>query len=301
MRGKIISLGCILLFFSLSAFPQAGAEKQETVDRTIEVDVSRPLEFEFTDNDGDVRFSTWNRSEVRINVRKEVRSVNGSRAESLLRDTKVDIAHSRNSIRVHIRYPRVKGFFVFTNAYRVKVTSEITLPADSNLTCRLDDGDIVIEGVQGEFDLRTDDGTIQVLSSKGSLDAGSDDGRIILENFSGQARLDSDDGDLLLSGTFGQLDLESDDGDITVKALEDGAVKNDWSLETDDGDVNVSLPEHFSADVRIDSDDGSIDNFLPIVFQKLSSETNVAGRLNEGGRIISIRTDDGDITLRELR
>jgi len=301
MRTRIIFSGFFLFFLFLITLPLTGAEREETIDKTFEIDASRPVEFEFTENDGDVRFSTWDRNEVRIVVRKEVKSVNGNRTERLLKDTKVDIIHNKNSIRVHIRYPRIKGFFVITNVYRVKVTSEILLPLNSNLTCRSDDGDIFIDGVQGEFNLRADDGTIEVDNSEGTIEAGTDDGRVVIKDFSGKVKIDSDDGDQLLSGNFTQLDLESDDGDVTIKNTEGTAMRADWIIDTDDGDVDIFLPGSFSADVRIDTDDGSIDSFLPIVFKELTSKTNLSGKLNEGGYLISIKTDDGDITLRELR
>jgi hypothetical protein len=246
-----------------------------------------------------VRFLTWDREEIHILIRKEAKSANGRRAERLLKDTKVDITQNRNSVRLHIRYPRVRGFFFITDIYRVKVTSEIRIPVRSNLTCRSDDGDIVIEGTEGEFDLITDDGTIRVLNSRGSLEANTDDGRVVLENFTGAVKIDSDDGDQLLSGRFDSLNLESDDGDVTIRNREQSVMKADWTIETNDGDVDISISEDIAADVRINTDDGSIDNFLPIVFRELTSKTHLSGKLNEGGFLISIRTDDGDITLRQ--
>jgi len=301
MKTRIGYMGIIFAFLALMAGPLTGAEKEETIDRTFEIDPSRPVEFEFTENDGDVRFSVWNRAEVRIVIRKEVMADNGSRVERLLRDTKADISHNKNSIRVNIRYPRVRGFFVITNVYRVKVTSEIMLPSSANLICRSDDGDIFIQGVQGEFNLRADDGTIEVDNSEGQLEASTDDGRVVLRDFSGEVKIESDDGDQLISGNFVRLDLESDDGDMTIKNFSPTCDRNDWTIETDDGDVEIYLPGTFSADVLVKTDDGSIDTFIPIVFKELTSKTNLSGKLNEGGRLISIRTDDGDITLRELR
>ena len=300
MKRKLLYVGLITFFLSLITWPVNGAQRGETIDKTFDIDASQPVDFEFIENDGNVRFSTWDRDQVHIIIRKELRSGNGPRAERLLKETKVDIHQNKNSIRVHIRYPRVKGFFFTANMGRVRVTSEILVPVHSNLTCRSDDGDMFIEGVQGNFNLRADDGTIQVKNAGGTLLASTDDGRAVLEDFTGDANIDSDDGDQLLSGHFESLDLESDDGDVTVKSLGVPSSGGDWSIETDDGDVDIYLTEDFSADVRIITDDGSIDSFLPIAFKELTSETNLSGKLNAGGFLISIRTDDGDITLREL-
>ncbi len=281
--------------------PSAGASRKETIDKTFQIDGTLPVDFEFLDNDGDVHFTTWNRDEVHILIHKEIRSVNGRRSERLLEETKVEVSQHNNTIRVRVRYPRIRGFAFIADSGRVKVFSEIKVPAKANLDCRLDDGDITIEGINGNLYLKADDGTIRVAGSQGSIEGDTDDGRIILEDFSGKVYLDSDDGDILLSGNFSTLDLESDDGDIRVKNLAASSMDKNWQIKTDDGDVDIYFTKDFSADFHIHTDDGRIDSQIPIVFNKITSKNDLSGKINDGGHLISIKTDDGDITLKEIK
>ncbi|MGD2295660.1 MAG: DUF4097 family beta strand repeat-containing protein [Candidatus Aminicenantes bacterium] len=301
MKKNMIYGLLFILFFVLITLPSEGDTREETIDETFKIDGGKPVDFKFIENDGNVRFTTWTRDEVHILIRKEVKTLNGRRTERLLKDTKVEMSQHNNSIRVRIRYPRIKGFFFITDSYRIKVISEITIPANTNLDCRSDDGDISVEGVSGELYLKTDDGTIRVVESRGSVQAGIDDGRVYLEDFVGGAKIESDDGDLLLSGNFSMLDLETDDGDIRVKNLAGSAMTDDWRLQTDDGDVDIYFPPDFSADFHISTDDGNIDSLLPIIFKEITSQRNLAGKINDGGFLITVITDDGHITFRETK
>jgi len=301
MKIKTIQACLFILLFILITIPSTGASREETIDKTFQIDGTLPVDFEFIDNDGDVHFTTWNRDEVHILIHKEIRSVNGRRSERLLEETKVEVSQHNNTIRVRVRYPRIRGFAFITDSGRVKVFSEIKVPVKANLDCRLDDGDITIEGTNGDLHLKADDGTIRVAGAQGSIEGDTDDGRIILEDFSGKVYLDSDDGDILLSGNFSTLDLESDDGDIRVKNLAASSMDKNWQIKTDDGDVDIYFTKDFSADFHIHTDDGRIDSQLPIVFKKITSKKDLSGKINDGGHLISIKTDDGDITLKEIK
>ncbi len=301
MKTKTIQACLIILFLFLITIPSTGASKTETIDKTFQIDGTLAVDFEFLDNDGDVHFTTWNRDEVHILIHKEIKSVNGRRSERLLEETKVEVSQHKNTIRVRIRYPRIRGFVFISDSGRVKVTSEIKVPVKTNLDCRLDDGDITIEGTSGDLYIKADDGTIRVTDAQGLIEGDTDDGRIILENFSGKAYLDSDDGDILLSGNFSTLELESDDGDIRVRNLADSSLDNDWQIKTDDGDVEIYFTAEFSADFHIKTDDGRINNQLPVVLNEITSKRNFSGKIRDGGYLISIKTDDGDITLKESK
>ncbi|MCJ7582254.1 MAG: DUF4097 domain-containing protein, partial [Candidatus Aminicenantes bacterium] len=90
-------------------------------------------------------------------------------------------------------------------------------------------------------------------------------------------------------------------GDISVKNLADSSMDNDWRIKTDDGDVDIYFTEDFSADIHIDTDDGRIDSQLPVFFNETTSQKNLSGKIKDGGHLISIKTDDGDISLKALK
>ena len=96
MKAKMTYGGLFILLIFLISIPTPGATREETIDKTFKVDGAKPVDFEFRENDGNVRFSTWDRNEVHIFIRKEVKTMNGRRTERLLEDTKVEISQYKN-------------------------------------------------------------------------------------------------------------------------------------------------------------------------------------------------------------
>ena len=76
MKTKTIQGSLIILFLFIINIPSTGASKEETIDKTFQIDGTFPVDFEFIENDGDVHFTTWNRNEVHILIHKEIKSGN---------------------------------------------------------------------------------------------------------------------------------------------------------------------------------------------------------------------------------
>jgi len=48
------------------------------------------------------------------------------------------------------------------------------------------------------------------------------------------------------------------------------------------------------------TDEGYIDCQLPIVFKGLISKKELSGKINQGGNLLTITTENGDITLKPI-
>lgn len=272
----------------------------ETVEKSFPVDRTQPVMFSFENNDGDLRFSVWEKDLVEVRVKKEVRTANEKRARRLLEDTEVQFSQNKNSIRVRIRYPRRRGYFLrISPSQRVKVSTEVMLPAASHLRCEMDDGTIYGGGVRGDLNLHVDDGSIRVSRIQGFIRASCDDGRVILEDIEGGADVACDDADIRISGTLGRLRIRTDDGDIDIEVRAPSAMEEDWEVTADDGDVTLYVSETFSAGLAFSTDNGKISSELPVALKGLVSRTRFSGTLNQGGHLIRIKTDDGNISLKK--
>jgi len=289
----IVLVTLFLFFISLTAAP-----KEELVEKTFPVDVSKPVFLEFRDVDGSLRFAGSDKNLIQVRVKKDIEINDPKKAAELLEATKVEISQLGNTVRVEIRYPRRGIRFWFHEDQWVRVSTEILLPSNANLDCRLADGSIHGESVSGDLKLKTVDGPIEVTNATGSLLAHSTDGRIELQNIKGRVEASSTDGDISISGQVSRLAVDTSDGDVSVEVGPQATMETNWRIETSDGDVDLIVPKDFSADFTFQTDDGQIDCQVPLTGLDTTSKRRLSGKLNQGGKLFTIRTGDGKILVR---
>lgn len=168
------------------------------------------------------------------------------------------------------------------------------------MECHTSDGDISASGIKGNLSLQTSDGDIHLTGAEGRIEVRASDGELELEDVRGEIKAITSDGNVRLRGVLTALDLETSDGDISVEALPESRAASDWILRASDGDINLALAPDFSAEVWIHTGDGDIDNRLPLTIREKDAEHDIKGVLGSGGRLIAIKTSDGDITLKPL-
>ncbi|MFB0564602.1 MAG: DUF4097 domain-containing protein [Candidatus Aminicenantaceae bacterium] len=285
-----------ILYVPLRANPRV-----VTFEKNFSVDPSQPVYLEFRDEDGNFRFSSWEKDIVVIKVRKETKEKNEKRAEKLLNDTKIKISQNNNEIKIRIQYPKIKGIFFWLRDYRrVEVFTEVMLPLRSDVSCFIDDGSIYGEKINGRVSANIDDGTIRLTDIQDSLKVKADDGRVLLNNIEGEVVVETDDGDIELSGRISKLNLFTDDGDVNVRIAPHSSMGEDWKVVTDDGSVEFFLSEDFSAELDIRTDGGDFTTHIPLTLRDISVKQKISGKINQGGRLLIVKTDDGDVALRKL-
>ncbi len=290
----VLSIVLAVLFFFLTSL--SAGQKEEIIEKTFPVDGSRPVSLQFTDVDGDLWFSTTEESLVRVKVKKEVDVRDDRKAAELLEETKVELSQNENSVRVEVKYPKIRGIlFWFREHRRVRVSTEIWLPSNSNLDCTVVDGAITGEKVRGELTVKTVDGSIRLSDIQGTIRTRTTDGPIILKNIDGRVEAETTDGDIQIAGRFGGLRVETVDGDVNIEIAPQAAMDTNWTIETVDGDVDLSLPEAFSADFLLQTDDGHIDCSVPTASNNVINKRKMAGKINQGGKLMTVRTVDGEI------
>jgi len=256
-------------------------DKTEIIEKSFRTDASRPAVLEFRDVDGRLILSPSDEAAISVRIRKEVKTRDAKRAARLFRDTKVELEQRGNTVTVRIRYPRFRGlFFWLRDSARVKVVSEIRVPAGAQVKAELVDGPVRGDNLEANVAVDIVDGDVRFDGLKGTV------------------RVDSVDGDTEVSGDIKSLDLKSVDGDIRVALSPGSAMSEDWKIRTTDGDVTVYLPESFSAEMEIRKGDGRLETDWPVESRKGLSRHTFNATIGSGGRLLSIRTVDGRVTLK---
>lgn len=189
---------------------------------------------------------------------------------------------------------------------------------------RSDFGAITLEDAEaGSLALHSSSGKITAtrVTTLGQVNADTDFGAITLHTVSGAAYdLKTNSGDIGVDGASGPLTAHTDFGAITVTEavsatldLKTNSGKIDFagslgagphSVKTDFGAVTLALPADAALSVDLRTDFGKITTAFPIVVTGELSEqsaTRFSGPLNGGGETLTVRTNNGNITLEVLK
>lgn len=161
---------------------------------------------------------------------------------------------------------------------------------------RTTNGSIQISYLDGYAHCETNNGDIQVKHFSGEVLVETKNGTIEGQDLQARIKASTANGQVLLNGVEGGIVAETINGNIVAKAL------NGWgegiSLMTTNGSIDIALGEA-TGEISAESSEGSLDVRLPdakvMDISKRSAHLKVPGRMQK----ISLRTTNGNITLRE--
>jgi DUF4097 and DUF4098 domain-containing protein YvlB len=262
-------------------------ERRFTVEGTPDVRV--------TTFDGSIQIQSWDRPDVLIEIEKR-----GARKESI-EAMQVTSEQHGNVIEVDVKGPRRESFSGIGFHQSTSAKLIVSLPRRSDVRARSGDGGIRIERVNGRIELRTGDGGIRGSEIAGDLTLNTSDGTITVDGAEGRLDLDTGDGGVNVTGKLTSVRLRSGDGSIVYRAEPGTTMTDDWEITTGDGGVSIFLPRDFGADLDVHTGDGTIRNDFQITSSGAAepSRRTIRGKLNDGGKLLRIRTGDGAIRLRE--
>jgi DUF4097 and DUF4098 domain-containing protein YvlB len=190
----------------------------------------------------------------------------------------VEERQSGDMVEINLRFPRHVVNFNVSN-HRVDIT--IHMPRE------------------GRVKLHTGDGKVELADFKGDMDVDSGDGAEEIHHVEGKLYARTGDGHINADGRFDALNLKSGDGRVDARASVGSTLAEEWMLHTGDGSVSLELPENLSADLYLHTGDGHIDVNLPMTTEGRIKESEVRGKLNGGGKLITVQTGDGSINVRK--
>ena len=287
-----------------------------------------------THGDGNVIISSWNKDIVDIEIYFSANIFGMGNDEY---DFDVQFQQHGNEIEVIEKFKSnhrfgIRGITIDRYEYQIKAPKYLLLNLNgddgdveikdmaANIKCRLSDGDLEITNIMANFiKLNLEDGTLKMKDIEAELDIKIDDGDIRITDYIGKTcTVDLEDGQLEMDRAKGNFDINSDDGDIELRHItasklsassNDGDIyvdilesdAPDLEIKADDAKVIVDLNENISAKIEIETDDGSISTSISAPEYEKKKPSYYFGEIRGGKGRIHIRTNDGDVVLREVR
>ncbi|MBM3314571.1 hypothetical protein FJY71_01830 [candidate division WOR-3 bacterium] len=149
----------------------------------------------------------------------------------------------------------------------------------------------------GRLELVTVSGDVSVEETRGGTAVKTVSGNVEVSGVTGRVTVATVSGDVEMGGLSGDIEVSTKSGDVEIGAS--GTLAG--SVNTRSGDVTLLLPSN--ADVVLDlvsEEGGDVDVELETQHQMLEApEGGVRVKLGAGTRAISVRTENGDIKVRE--
>jgi hypothetical protein len=237
-------------------------------------------------NDGSVRVMTSDTKQVELRVTYSGYTL----------DKNLTIESRQDGDRVELKAKETMHWSWGIHVSR-GVRVEVRMPKNADLTVDSGDGSVESEFIQGNLDIHTGDGHIRVEGAKGQIKLRTGDGSIEGRNLDGQIDADSGDGHITLDGRFDTLNIRTGDGSINAHAQPGSKVISSWSIHTGDGSVDLALPGDLNANIDATTNDGRISLGIPVMVEGQFSNSQIHGKMNNGGQPVKIHTGDGSIRL----
>jgi len=201
---------------------------------------------------------------------------------------------------------------VFSERF-VEVSVDLRISVPSNVTVstiKSSNGDIDVEGLQGELTVTTSNGKISVTGHRGNVTADSSNDNMYFRDITGNVNAETSNGKVYVERVSGEVHAESDNGGIIIKDAEsvkkastsNGDVRVEFrtipeggsSIRSSNGDLKVYIPAEMNATMEMRTSSGDLD-FHGFDIQMKGEYYK--GKLGSGGPLLSIRTSNGDIDL----
>ncbi len=221
--------------------------------------------------DANIRVDTWDRNSIKATVVSAHYKIGPGGLH-------VEEHQAGDTVEINVRFPHEVMNFNFTG-HRVDIN--IHMPR------------------KGRVNLHTGDGKIELAEFSGDMDLSSGDGAQEIHGVDGKLRATTGDGHISADGRFDVLSLKTGDGRLDARATAGSKLAEEWMLNTGDGSVSLEVPENLPADLYLHTGDGHIDVSAPMTTDGRIKENEVHGKMNGGGKLITIHTGDGSISLRK--
>jgi hypothetical protein len=184
-------------------------------------------------------------------------------------------------VDIEVRVPKAQNWNWSGNR---SMKLEVTVPSEARVHINTGDGNVSASGVSGDLVFQTGDGNIVANSIGGKLEASTGDGNV------------------RIAGRFDAVAVTTGDGNVDLAAAPGSTAASSWRMRTGDGNVKVAVPDDMKADFDLSSGDGHVTSDLPLSLSPGKIGGNqLRGKLNGGGSVLTIRTNDGNIHLASAR
>ena len=243
-----------------------------------------------TSSDAKVSIVGSDRNDVNVKIDRTVETKGvGTRHEEFT----VDIDERDGNLTIRERSS--SSFSGIVGYYNKTYTIKIQAPKGSSLIIKGDDGDYVIEHIDGAIDADLDDADVELVGCNGNeFRFRLDDGEVKMDTGKGSLEVDGDDADVnIRNASFTHVSADIDDGDFIVEtSLADNG---DYFVNTQDGRVMFTVISGGGRfDIRHDDANVRTDASFAVVEE---SDDRSRYTLANGTAKVDIRADDANVRL----
>jgi hypothetical protein len=169
---KLLSIVSGLWIVCLPAFADE-VEQHETIEKVFPFSGTAARKVIVDNVEGSIQVTGRPGSQIRLVARRRVRADSPEKAAEGLRDVSLDISQDANTVRLYVDGPfrcrdggvRMHG----RQGYQVRYDFELQVPPDTAVSLKtVNDGEIKVEDVAGDYDVENINGRIQMAEVSGS-------------------------------------------------------------------------------------------------------------------------------------
>ena len=224
-----------------------------------------------------------------------------------LSDYEINISQTGNRITASANIERgITGFF---RGNPISISFEVYAPAGSTVQGNTSGGNIRIDNIHNNVNMRTSGGSITAKDMTGNISLRTSGGNITLEKLNGMIAARTSGGSLNIDNVFGTAELTTSGGPIRISnsggklsaRTSGGSIRAEFAeftdnveLRTSGGNINITLPQinNFDLDLSGFRVNTELHNFTG-----KSERNSITGRVGNGGPLLNARTSGGSVTL----
>jgi len=287
LRFLILLTGLVLFAVAAEAQPR---------ERVVQDTIARASGSVSVENgDGRITVSTWARDSVMYRAR-----IVSESASEPVEQTGIDVEAFANRLSFTTNYSDVESRWSFSlpNFGYVRthpaVHYTLVLPDNASLSVSAEDGEVDIEGLRAAFEVEIDDGTVTVSDQTGTVRIDGEDGDFTLSDVTGDVRLDIEDGTITADALRGALNLDMEAGTADVQI----ANLDDVDAAFEEGQMTLVVPDNTGFSLSTDlGEEARLQSSLDLEALR-NEDGNYQGTIGEGGPLVRLATEEGDIVLR---
>ena len=159
-------------------------------------------------------------------------------------------------------------------------------------------GSVSVAGCNGAVDVKTSGGSLKLADIVGDVAAQTSGGSISCTQLDGKSVVSTSGGSVNVSGIKGQISAKTSGGSIQASLV--GQPSGDCSFKTSGGSVSVELVEDITAEIDAETSAGRVTtDFAVNPPQDPKHKSELRGKINGGGPLITLRTSAGSVRLKQ--
>ncbi len=293
----------ILMLAGCEDFDIGGISDRYREDFHFSYPLNAGATVQLENSNGSVEIVGWDKNTIEIDGTKFASS------EDRLRDMKIDVQSSQNSVYIRTipPMPRMGNYgarYVIHVPRRVELQNVIS----SN-------GAIRLETIEGRARLKTSNGGIRAFAVQGALDARTSNGSIDLSDVTGDTSVHTSNGGIKADVKKGMFEATTSNGSITARLIEPDShpvrlessnghidltmdAAREVHADTSNSSITVRIPGNIGASVRAHTSNAAITSDFDVsAHGGMLSKHRLEGNIGPGGPLLDLGTSNGSIKI----